>query len=60
MAPLFTLQLVLDVSAAIACLALLWWCLEARSALRASRWAVGRLSRALAQTDVDAQARGYE
>lgn len=60
MTPLLTLQLVLLPAPSIAVGILLWWCLEARSALRASRWANGMLSRALAQADIDAQARGYK
>lgn len=56
---LFTLQVVLDVSALIGFAMFAWWALEAKSALRAALVSNRMLCRALAQADVDAQARGY-
>jgi hypothetical protein len=58
--PLFTLQVVLDVSAVIGFAMFAWWALEAKSALRATLVSNRMLCRALAQADLDAQARGYE
>ena len=60
MIALSTLQAVLIAAPLIAFLVTAWLYLEAMSALRAVRWGNRMLSRALAQADVDAQARGYK
>lgn len=57
MTPLFTLQVALLTAPTIAALIFAWWAIEARSALRAALWSNKMLAGALAQADVDAQAR---